>query len=59
MPLFKGKDMKEERAYSCGCMIKHYPIGECNDLVDWMVVRRGMDMEEKWQMQQRAKRKSV
>ena len=52
MPLYKGKDQKEERAYSCGCMIKHYPIGEGNDLLDWMVVRRGMNMEDKWQMQE-------
>ena len=52
MPLFKGKDLKEERSNACGCMIKHFPIGESNDLVDWMIVRRGMDMEEKWSMQE-------
>lgn len=52
MPLYKGKDIKEERSPFCGCMIKHFPIGESNDLLDWLIVRRGMDMEEKWSMQE-------
>jgi mannose-6-phosphate isomerase-like protein (cupin superfamily) len=51
MPLIKGKDVKEEREVTCGCMIKWYPIEHDNDLLDWLVVRRSTDFEEKWSMQ--------
>ena len=48
MPLYKGKDIEEKREVSCGCMIKWYPVQPGNDLLDWLVVRRSLDMEEKW-----------
>ena len=53
MPLFKGKDIQERRETSCGCLIKWYPIGEANDLLDFSAVRRTLDMDTdgKWVMQ--------
>lgn len=52
MPLIKGKNVKEVREPCCGCMIKWYPIPETADLTDWLAVRRSLDMEEKWAMQE-------
>lgn len=51
MPLYKGKDIEAKREVSCGCMIKWYPVQPENDLLDWLVVKRTLDMEEKWSMQ--------
>ena len=52
MPLYRRDELEEARSATCGCMIKQYPIGECNDLLDLMLVRRTTDMEEKWSMQE-------
>ena len=51
MPIYKGKDLKAERSPYCGCMTTHYPIKPDNDLLDWLIVERTLDMEEKWSMQ--------
>ncbi len=51
MPLFKGKDIEEKRDPGCGCLIRFYPIGASNDLLDWMVVKRSLASEDKWAMQ--------
>lgn len=51
MPLIKGKKLKSERDVTCGCMITAYPIKPENDFLDWLIVKRSMDMEEKWAMQ--------
>ena len=32
-------------------MIKRYPVDANNDLLDWLVVKRSLDMEDKWSMQ--------
>ena len=50
MPLIKGRDIREKRV-PAGCMAKWYPIGPENDLLDWLVVRRTLDMDEKWEAQ--------
>lgn len=50
MSLIKGKGIKEKRI-PAGCMVKFYPIQEENDLLSWSVVRRTLDMDEKWETQ--------
>lgn len=50
MPLYKGKNIKEKRVIP-GCMAKWYPIQPENDLLDWLVVRRSLDMDDKWEAQ--------
>jgi uncharacterized protein YjlB len=32
-------------------MIQKYPVDATNDLLDWLVVTRSLDMEDKWAMQ--------
>ena len=32
-------------------MIQKYPVDATNDLLDWLVVTRSLDMEGKWSMQ--------
>jgi mannose-6-phosphate isomerase-like protein (cupin superfamily) len=32
-------------------LIKWYPVGPNNDLLDWLVVKRSLAMEDKWAMQ--------
>ena len=49
--LIKGKSVKAQRETHCGCMIQFYPLPKDSDLLDWLVVHRTMDMEEKWSMQ--------
>ena len=51
MPLIKGKDLKAERSYGCGNMIKIYPIGPDEDLADWIVASRTKADDEKWYTQ--------
>ena len=51
MPLIKGKDIKAKRGLACGSMIKWYPIGPDNDLLDWVVFSRSMAEEKDWSMQ--------
>ena len=50
MPVYKAKDLKAERSPYCGCMTTHYPLKPSNDLLDWLVVRRTLDMEDEWRM---------
>jgi hypothetical protein len=51
MPVYKAKDLKAERSPYCGCITTHYPLKPENDLLDWIIVRRTLDMEEEWSMQ--------
>ena len=51
MPHIKGKDVEAVREKTWGCLIKWYPVGPNNDMLDWLVVKRSMDMEDKWSMQ--------
>ena len=52
MPVFKQKDLKEERDRRCGCRIWKYPIKPENDMLDWILVERTLEEENgEWPMQ--------
>jgi hypothetical protein len=51
MSWYKGKDIEFRREPLCGCMIKRYPLKAENDLLEYLVVKRTSDMDEKWSFQ--------
>jgi mannose-6-phosphate isomerase-like protein (cupin superfamily) len=51
MPIIKAKDLKEVREKNCGSIAVWYPVGPENDLLDWMIVKRTKDQDEKWRFQ--------
>jgi len=48
----KGNDIEAERSVTCGCMVKRYPLPADADMLDWLIIKRSLDMEEKWAMQE-------
>lgn len=49
--VIKGKDYDFAREAHCGCLVKGFPLPEDSDLLDWLIVHRTQDMEDKWSMQ--------
>lgn len=49
--VMKGGELTFSRDLACGCMIKSFPLPKDADMLDWLIVKRSLDMEDKWSMQ--------
>lgn len=48
--VMKGKDLKFYREKTCGAMLGPFPLPADAEMMDWLIVKRSLDMEEKWAM---------